>query len=87
MAKVEFKEQIEKEKIIMYSRTGCGLCVEAFELLKEELPNKYEIEVRDIAKSDEETQKYGLMIPVLEYHGRIVAYGNIHKNDILELIK
>ncbi|AJD92014.1 glutaredoxin [Jeotgalibacillus malaysiensis] len=37
----------------------------------------FEIEERDIDTSDEWTEKYGLMIPVIEVEGEIIQAGNI----------
>ncbi|KIL46505.1 glutaredoxin [Jeotgalibacillus alimentarius] len=37
----------------------------------------FEIEERDIDTSDEWTEKYGLMIPVVEVGGEIIQAGNI----------
>ncbi len=61
-----------------YTRKNCGLCDEGklmLTLAQEDFG--FEIEERDIDTSDEWTEKYGLMIPVIEVDGEIVQAGNI----------
>ncbi|RWR13168.1 glutaredoxin family protein [Siminovitchia fortis] len=61
-----------------YTRNKCELCEEGkllLQLLQEEYP--FEIIEKDIDASDELTEKFGLMIPVVEINGEIVQYGRI----------
>lgn len=61
-----------------YTRKNCSLCEEGklmLELAQED--HGFEIEERDIDTSDEWTEKYGLMIPVVEVDGEIIQAGNI----------
>lgn len=62
----------------LYTRRSCPLCEQAelvIDMLKEECSFVYE-EV-DIATSDELTERFGLMIPVIEVDGEIIQYGQI----------
>jgi glutaredoxin len=74
MGKIEF---------LLYSRKQCSLCNKAKMILEElslEIGSSY-IEI-DIDTSDELTEKYGLMIPVLELNGDIIQYGKITKQAL-----
>ncbi len=74
MGKIEF---------LLYSRKQCSLCNKAKMILQElslEIGSSY-IEI-DIDTSDELTEKYGLMIPVLELNGDIIQYGKITKEAL-----
>jgi glutaredoxin len=69
--------------ITLYTRKSCPLCDKAkaviFEL-KDEVT--FELEEVDIESSDELTERYGLMIPVVHIDGEEVAYGYVNKFDI-----
>ncbi len=75
-------------KLTFFTKKNCGLCNEAKEIL-ESLRLEHEIEVTeiDIYSYDELLEKYQLMIPVIQINGQTIAYGKIHKNDILNAIK
>jgi glutaredoxin len=69
-----------KTIIKLYTRNRCHLCENAKAIildLKEKWDFQY-IEV-DIDASDELTEKYGLMIPVVEIDGEAVQFGQIDK--------
>lgn len=62
----------------LYTRRSCPLCEQAelvIDMIKEECSFVYE-EV-DIATSDDLTERFGLMIPVIEVDGEIIQYGQI----------
>ncbi len=70
-------------EVLYYTRKKCELCHEGkllLQLLQEEYP--FTIIEKDIDDSDELTEKFGLMIPVVEMSGEIVQYGRI---DLLAL--
>ena len=75
-------------KLTFFTKENCGLCNEAKEII-ESLRYEHEIEVTeiDIYSYDELLEKYQLMIPVIQINGQTIAYGKIHKNDILNAIK
>lgn len=67
----------------LYSRKRCPLCDKAKSVLldlKEQI--SFQLEEIDIEKSDELTEKYGLMIPVVEIDGEEIQYGQIDKYTI-----
>ncbi|MFD2444667.1 glutaredoxin family protein [Bacillus sp. CGMCC 1.16607] len=66
--------------LIFYTRQKCSLCDKA-KVVIEELHQEMEFEwiEKDIDESDELTEKYGLMIPVVEIDGEEVEYGHINK--------
>ncbi|MBY0146396.1 glutaredoxin family protein [Neobacillus niacini] len=69
--------------ITFYTRKRCPLCEKAKELileLKEEW--NFSFEEIDIDESDELTEQYGIMIPVVHINGEEVAFGIINKMDI-----
>ena len=76
------------EKFRLYSRIKCPLCEKAKDILEEiqqELGIRYE-EI-DIYNHDELTELYGLMIPVIEWQGEIVQFGQVDKYKLLQSIK
>jgi glutaredoxin len=75
-------------KLTFFTKENCGLCNEAKEII-ESLRLEHEIEVTeiDIYSYDALLEKYQLMIPVIQINGQTIAYGKIHKNDILNAIK
>ncbi|PAQ13574.1 glutaredoxin family protein [Bacillus sp. FJAT-42315] len=73
------------KEIIFYTRPQCPLCIEAqtvLQLVREEV--SVVVHERNINDRDEWTEKYGLMIPVIEYDNEIIQYGVI---DYPTLIK
>ncbi|KRG11434.1 glutaredoxin [Lederbergia galactosidilytica] len=62
--------------IVFYTRKKCSLCVDAKNIL-EILQNDYPINIveKDIDTNEEWTEKYGLMIPVIEIDGEIIQSG------------
>lgn len=66
--------------LTLYTRKSCHLC----ELAKDaiyEVKNEFSftLEEVDIDQSDELTERYGLMIPVLLVNGKEAAFGQINK--------
>lgn len=74
-------------EIRLYTRKQCPLCQDAKEILLQ-LQDDYTFELReiDIEQSDEWTEKYGLMIPVIEINHQIVQYGNIDAFTICDFL-
>ncbi|GIN95181.1 hypothetical protein J6TS1_10510 [Siminovitchia terrae] len=70
-------------EVLYYTRNKCELCKEGkllLQLLQEDYP--FKIIEKDIDASDELTEKFGLMIPVVEVCDEIIQYGRI---DLLAL--
>jgi glutaredoxin len=66
------------KKVLFYTRNQCGLCQDAkitLKLLEDELG--FEIKEIDIDENDDLTERFGLMIPVVEMEGEILQYGQI----------
>lgn len=76
-----------KTLVKLYTRKGCHLCENA-EAIVMELQEKWNFQYKeeDIDRSDELTEKYGLMIPVVEIDGEEVQFGQIDKNFINEAL-
>jgi glutaredoxin len=71
---------MNKPTLIFYTRNKCPLCEKAkavIDELYEELD--FQFIVKDIDESDELTEKYGIMIPVVEIDGEEVEYGHVNK--------
>jgi glutaredoxin len=69
--------------ITLYTRTGCPLCEKAKDTLLElKKETDFTLEEIDIESSDDLTERYGLMIPVVHIDGEEVAYGFVNKFDI-----
>jgi glutaredoxin len=69
--------------ITLYTRKQCSLCGKAKQIIIE-LKQDWDIilEEVDIDESDELTELYGIMIPVVKMDGEEVAFGIIDKMDI-----
>lgn len=67
--------------LTLYTRKQCHLCEQAKQAIME-LSNEYSftMEEIDIDQSDELTEKYGLMIPVLLINEKEAVFGQINKN-------
>ncbi|HEK9101326.1 glutaredoxin family protein [Bacillus pfraonensis] len=75
-------------KVVLYTKTDCGLCEKAKQLLKEvQHEYSFEIEEIDIYEDDELLEKYQIMIPVVEIDGKQALCGVIHKDVIINYIK
>ncbi|WP_129689885.1 glutaredoxin family protein [Gottfriedia acidiceleris] len=74
-------------KLTLFTKENCGLCEEAKDAIRL-VQSEYEIEVNeiDIYSDDALLEEYQLMIPVIQIDGETVAYGKIHKIDILNAI-
>lgn len=75
-------------KLVFYTRSRCQLCDDAkvlLEMLQEDLD--FTIIERDIDQSDEWTEKYGLMIPVVEVDGEVLQYGMVDPEVIESFVK
>ena len=70
-------------KITLYTRNNCPLCEKAKTALVE-LQNDwmFQLEEIDIETSDDLTELYGLMIPVVHLDGVEVGYGFVDKIDV-----
>ena len=74
---------MKQTTITFYTRKGCPLCDKAKSTLLE--LNKdwdFALEEIDIESSDELTEQYGLMIPVVQIDGVEAGFGVINKFDI-----
>jgi glutaredoxin len=69
--------------ITLYSRTRCPLCDKARTSLIE-LQEEWDFQLKemDIETSDELTERFGLMIPVVYMDGEEVSFGFVDKFDI-----
>lgn len=65
-------------EVYYYTRKKCPLCEDGL-LILQKLQREYPFKLieKDIEKSDELTEKFGLMIPVVEIQGEIIQYGII----------
>lgn len=79
--------QAVKTIVKLYTRNGCHLCEngKAILLILKEKWDFHYIE-EDIDTSDELTEKYGLMIPVIEVDGEEVQFGQIDESTIEEAV-
>lgn len=74
-----------KPTVVLYTRSGCHLCETAKDILmKLKRECDFHYEERDISLNDDWTEKYGLMIPVVEIDGKEVQYGQVDKIFIHE---
>ena len=70
-----------------YTRPGCHLCEEArlmLKLVQEDV--SFEINEMNIEEDEALHEKYMLMIPVVEFEGEIIQYGQLDYATILEAL-
>ncbi|MDR6999499.1 glutaredoxin family protein [Neobacillus niacini] len=69
--------------VTLYTRKRCPLCDKAKNTLLELKGNwRFSLKEIDIEESDELTERYGLMIPVVHIDGEEVGFGYVDKFDI-----
>ena len=74
-----------KPTLVLYTRHGCHLCDDAKEIILElQQECEFEFIERDIDDNDDWTERYGLMIPVVEIDGEEVQYGHVNKMFIFK---
>ena len=74
--------------IDFYTRPGCHLCEDAKKVLDSMTKElSLPVQERNIDTSDEWTEKYGLMIPVVKIEGEVLAYGNIEPSALFTKLK
>lgn len=76
---------MNRPTLSLFTRNRCPLCDKAKKIITE-LAETYDFhyEEFDIADSDELTEKYGLMIPVVKINDKEIQYGQIDKRMIIE---
>lgn len=74
--------------IYFYTRPGCHLCDDAKKVVAP-IAQELNIEMleRNIDTKDEWTEKYGLMIPVVEMGGELMAYGHVEHLSLFTQLK
>lgn len=79
--------QAVKTIVKLYTRNGCHLCEKGKAILLK-LKEKWDFHYKeeDIDTSDELTEKYGIMIPVIEVDGKEVQFGQIDEWTIEEAL-
>ncbi|SDM73319.1 glutaredoxin family protein [Bacillus sp. OK048] len=74
---------MEQIIVTFFTRQRCSLCEKAKKAIMEVKKDwDFTLEEIDIDESDELTELYGIMIPVVHINGEEVAFGIIDKNDI-----
>jgi glutaredoxin len=80
---IERTQTMAQTIITLYTRQRCSLCEKAKHAILELKEDwNFSLEEIDIDESDELTELYGIMIPVVHIDGEEVAYGIINKMDI-----
>jgi glutaredoxin len=75
-------------ELTIFTRSQCPLCEQAkqqLHILQKEI--SFRLIEKDISSSEDLTEQYGLMIPVVEFEGEIVAYGKVHLFDIKQRLQ
>ncbi|WP_223305425.1 glutaredoxin family protein [Peribacillus butanolivorans] len=79
---------MESNVFVLYSREKCPLCEKAKQVLEE---IKFESGIVyteiDIYSDDGLLEKFGLMIPVIEWKGNIIQFGNVDKSALNRLVE
>jgi hypothetical protein len=77
-----------QEELLLYTREKCPLCDKAKRII-EELVSEIGLSYKeiDIYADDHLIERFGLMIPVLEWQGEILQYGNIDKSSLRKKLR
>ncbi|WP_240501943.1 glutaredoxin family protein [Bacillus sp. MUM 13] len=79
---------LTQERFTLYSRERCPLCDKAKMVMEEfEADSGIGFQIIDIHSADDLVEKYGLMIPVLEWGTEIIQYGNIDRERLNQLFQ
>lgn len=76
-----------ENRVILYTRPSCHLCEEAkAHLLR--LKNRYNLVIQevDISGKPDLEEKYGNIIPVLDFQGGRLLYGRVNVAQILRAL-
>lgn len=74
-------------KLVVYSRQGCCLCDDAIELLGQYRRYLPRVTVVDIDTDPALKAKFGELIPVVEFDGRVVYRGRVDEGLLRRLIE
>jgi glutaredoxin len=76
-----------KPTITLYTRNGCHLCEKAKEVIAS-LRKEFDFDYQEcnIELSDEWTEKYGLMIPVVSVNEKDVQFGQVDKMSLFKTL-
>ncbi|MCP1160410.1 glutaredoxin family protein [Bacillus infantis] len=78
---------VKDRQMRFYTREGCHLCDNAKKLILDlQAEHEFELEEVDISASDDLTERYGLMIPVVELDGEEVQFGRIDQFTLYEAL-
>jgi glutaredoxin len=79
---------LESNAFVLYSRDKCPLCDKA-KLVLEEVKVESGIGYKeiDIHTDDDLLERFGLMIPVVEWKDEIVQFGNVDKSALNRLLE
>ena len=75
------------QRVIVYSREGCGLCDEAVEVLERYSKYFNDLSVVSIAENEDLTEKYGTTIPVVKIDGEERFRGRVEERLLRRLIE
>ena len=83
--KISKDDIFDQENFVYIVVIACPLCDKA-KLILEEIEKELGIQYEeiDINNNDELTELYGLMIPVVEWQGEIVQYGQMDKEKLCQ---
>lgn len=74
------------DSVNFYSRTDCGLCDEALEILDEFSQHFPEIQMIDIDQNRARRDEFTDCVPVVEIDGRVMFRGKINRELLVRLI-
>ncbi|CAH0235599.1 hypothetical protein SRABI96_02790 [Peribacillus sp. Bi96] len=79
---------MESSAFVLYSRDKCPLCDKAKLILEEmKLESGIGYKEIDIHSDDDLLEKFGLMIPVIEWKDDIVQFGKVDKSALNKLLE
>ncbi len=77
----------EPAHVVVYTRTGCGLCREAEELVAAEARGAHVEHVDIDAAGEDVLRRYHVRVPVVTVDGREVAEGHVSPGTIRQALR
>ncbi len=82
------KREPQRAAVLVYSRTGCHLCAEVWELLRTQQSHfHYTLEMRDVDADPGLAARFGEMVPVVVVNGKVRFWGRVNGVLLMRLLR
>src|SRR5262245_49642740 len=81
-------KRLDKLQVVMYTRQGCHLCEEAWEILRaEQQRHGYQLEAVDVDRSADLRALHGEQVPVVTVDGKVRFHGRVNRALLQRLLR